>query len=52
MNELMKKFIDYATFDEEGSVNGISEDASKEAIDAYKEYVFQITQATAKGVKI
>lgn len=52
MNELMKKFIEYATFDEEGSVNGISENASEEAINAYKEYIFQITQATAKGVKI
>ena len=52
MNELIKKFIDYATFDEEGSINGISEDAPEEAVDAYKEYIFQITQATAKGVKI
>jgi hypothetical protein len=52
MNELIEKFIDYATFDEEGSINGISEDASKEAEDAYKEYIFQITQAIAKGLKI
>ena len=52
MNELIEKFIDYATFDEEGNINGVSEDASKEAVDAYKEYIFQISQANVNGLKI
>lgn len=52
MNELIEKFIDYATFDEEGNINGVSEDASEEAIDAYKEYIFQTSQANSSGLKI
>ena len=52
MNELIDKFIDYATFDDEGSINGVSENASKEALDAYKEYIFQISQAQSRGLKI
>lgn len=52
MNELIEKFIGYATFDDEGSINGISEDASEEAKEAYKEYVFQTSQAQMQGLKV
>lgn len=43
---------DYATFDEEGDLNGIEEDAPKEIQEAYKEYLKEKTKRKGKGIKV
>lgn len=52
MNELIEKFIEYATFNEEGDINGISKDAPISAKEAYFDYKTQIAEAMSKGMKI
>lgn len=52
MEELMKQFIDYAEFDEDGDLTGIKVDAPKGAKDAYNEFIRIQKRALNDGVKI
>lgn len=52
MEELMKKFIDYAEFDEDGDLTGIQNNAPEEAKDAYDEFIMIQERAFNGGVKI
>jgi hypothetical protein len=52
LNELIDKFIEYATFNDEGDINGISKDAPISAKEAYLDYMTQLAEAKSKGLKI
>lgn len=51
MEELMRKFIKYATFNDEGDITGIK-NAPEEATEAFREFVAIQEDARKKGVKI
>lgn len=46
------KWWEYATFDDDGFINGIKEDAPKEIKDAYSQYLKQEKEAEKSKVKI
>lgn len=52
MNNIMKAFIEYATFNDDGDLTGIIADAPKEAKEAYKQYKELIDRANSDGYKI
>lgn len=52
MEELMRQFIDYAKFNEDGDLTGIQSNAPEEAKKAYDEFIRIQKRAFGDGVKI
>lgn len=52
MDELMDRFIEYAKFDGDGDISGITRNAPNDAVEAYEEYKRILKQAKDEGVKI
>lgn len=46
------KWYKYATFDDDGNVNGVKKDAPKEIKDAYKEYLREEKKSSKMKLKI
>lgn len=49
---LKPSWYDYATYDNDGFINGIKDDAPDEAKEAYKEYIKEEKKAEKENVKI
>lgn len=47
-----QRWIEYATFDDEGIVNGIAEDASEDIKKEYKEYLKEQKGAKENGIRL
>jgi hypothetical protein len=45
-------FFAYATYDKNGTINGVTRDAPQEVKDAYKEFIDKYKSALAAGKKL